>query len=573
MKEAAISAVVIADDTTATTSKPDKSAVAASVSVTDDDNENSNSNGNIDGNNTKKKKKEKKKPSPGFIIPPQKPKLTKAERRALQEQQRAAKAARQGGGGSGGDKQLQPTPKKHVLEEQQDQQHQSSSGGGQNNSKNEVNNSNNTTRDGNNNNDETHSSSSTGGQRGSNNVCLDLFSHLPQYRQMPNPYAPEFTETLHPDVIELGLKYASWEIQGDNERCRAMMEVFLQVLDDYIPPPSPTTTTSATKSTSTSSPMMNNNSSSGRGTTINDTSAQIDFRHHFDHQVLKPSFQFWTVNCRSHSVSMGNAFTFLKTAVGSLDRDADLDDAKRDLKETIERYLLERLDYADRAIAAHALSKIHDGDVLLTFGHSEAIEVLLKTAHEEHIQFYVWIVDSRPLLDGKKLLRSLRDVGIACGYIQMNALTYVMQQQVTKVFLGASALLVNGSIYGQIGTACIALLAKNHHLPVLVCCETYKISNKVQLESITQNELGNPDDLLILDSNTATRVVDDKDTTITNDTNKNEKSKLYAANILYDVTPDKFVSGIITELGIIPPTSVAVLLREMNTMTDGESYL
>jgi translation initiation factor eIF-2B subunit delta len=296
---------------------------------------------------------------------------------------------------------------------------------------------------------------------------------------------------------------------------------------------------------------MNNSNSASDG----------DFRHHFDHQVLKPSFQFWTVNCRPHSVSMGNAFTFLKTAVASLDRDISLEDAKLELEETIERYLQERLEYADRAIAQHALTKIHDGDILLTFGYTEAIDVLLRTAQEERIDFYVWVVDARPLTEGKRLLQNLREVGIPCGYIQLNALTYVMQQ-VTKVFLGASALLVNGSIYGRIGTACVALLAKSHHVPVLVCSETYKISNKVQLESITQNELGNPYDLLLENSKKANGQPDD-------DKTKSSKPKnLKAANLLYDVTPDKFVSGIITELGIIPPTSVAVLLREMNLAND-----
>mmetsp|Transcript_6551 Transcript_6551/g.7135 ORF Transcript_6551/g.7135 Transcript_6551/m.7135 type:complete len:163 (+) Transcript_6551:126-614(+) len=41
-------------------------------------------------------KSEKEKP-PNLVIPPKKPKLTKAERRALQEQQRAAKTDEQGG--------------------------------------------------------------------------------------------------------------------------------------------------------------------------------------------------------------------------------------------------------------------------------------------------------------------------------------------------------------------------------------------------------------------------------------------------------------------------------------------
>jgi len=543
-------------ETIAATGKASVDVVITDNDDGDNDNDNDNNVNANDGGVVKKekkvKKKEKKQPPPNLVIPPKRAKLSKAERRALQEQQRAAKA-----GGGGGKGHLQPTPKKHVQEEQQTQQ---SSGGNDNNNNNESNNGDTTTTTNNNAGIRTGSNQTSG----SGNGCLDLFSHLPQYREMPDPYASEFTETLHTDVIELGLKFASGEIQGDNERCRAMMETFLQVLDDYnLPPPSSSSTKSTTKAPSSSS-SNNINTTISTNTNIDLNNNNInDFRHHFDHQVLKPSFQFWTVHCRPHSVSMGNAFTFLKTAVGSLDRDIHLVDAKRELKETITRYLQERLEYADRAIAQHALSKIHDGDVLLTFGHSEAIEVLLKTAHTEaQIQFYVWIVDSRPLMEGKrKLLKSLRSVGISCGYIQLNALTYVMQQQVTKVFLGASALLVNGSIYGQIGTACVALIAKNHHIPVLVCCETYKISNKVQLESITNNELGNPDDLLLLYD-------DNKNKDTTTKSKSKSKSKLNVVNLLYDVTPDKFISGIITELGIIPPTSVAVLLREMNMIND-----
>ena len=39
---------------------------------------------------------------------------------------------------------------------------------------------------------------------------------------------------------------------------------------------------------------------------------------------------------------------------------------------------------------------------------------------------------------------------------------------------------------------------------------------------------------------------------------------LRVINILYDLTPSSFVSAVVTEMGILPPTSVAVLLREMN---------
>jgi translation initiation factor eIF-2B subunit delta len=324
------------------------------------------------------------------------------------------------------------------------------------------------------------------------------------------------------------MKYAHGEIRGANARCRAMFQVFSTVLDDYFPGDHADTTTSTSTTSATGS-------------------SSLDIRAHFDQFVLKPSFTFWTTRCRPHSVSMGNAFTFLKTAVASLSRDISLVDMKETLKETIERYLSERLEYAGRAIAQHAMAKMEHGDVVLTYGKSETIPVLLTTAKQEGINFYVWVVDSRPLLEGKLMLQKLVEADIPCGYIQLNALTYVMQQ-VTKVFLGAKALMSNGSIYGRIGTAGVALLAKDKNIPVLVCCETYKISNKVQLESITQNELGNPEALVHGESLN----------------NWKDVPNLKLLNLLYDVTPAEFVSGVVTEVGIIPPTSIAVLLREMN---------
>mmetsp|Transcript_101959 Transcript_101959/g.285778 ORF Transcript_101959/g.285778 Transcript_101959/m.285778 type:complete len:448 (+) Transcript_101959:46-1389(+) len=434
-------------------------------------------------------KKEKKAPPANLVIPPKKPKLSKAERRALQEKQRAEKAASQQDPRSSGGMQPQPPPPEPNVESLVSNAPAPKSAKSQ-----------------------AAAPEESEKAPKANDKTIDLFSHLPQYQDLPNPHAEEFTSTLHPAVIQLGMEYALGQKRGGNTRCRAMLQVFSTVLEDYFPPEDAT-----------------------------------DYRSHFDQFVLKPSFTFWTTRCRPHSVSMGNAFTFLKTAVASLSRDLPLAEAKEILQETIERYLLERLEYASRAIAQHAMAKIEDGDVVLTFGNSETISVLLTTAKEKGVQFYVWVVDSRPLWEGKGMLQTLRQADISCGYIQLNALTYVMQQ-VTKVFLGASALMSNGSIYGRIGTAGVALLAKDKHIPVLVCCESYKISNKVQLESITQNELGNPDALIHGESLA----------------NWKEIPNLKLLNLLYDVTPAEFVSGIVTEVGIIPPTSIAVLLREMN---------
>ena len=54
----------------------------------------------------------------------------------------------------------------------------------------------------------------------------------------------------------------------------------------------------------------------------------------------------------------------------------------------------------------------------------------------------------------------------------------------------------NGTVISRVGTAAVALMSETAGRPVLICCETYKFAERVQLDSITANELGNPEALL-----------------------------------------------------------------------------
>lgn len=67
---------------------------------------------------------------------------------------------------------------------------------------------------------------------------------------------------------------------------------------------------------------------------------------------------------------------------------------------------------------------------------------------------------------------------------------YLFSFQVTKILLGAHALLANGYVMSRAGSSQIALLAKTYNVPVLVCCETQKFSERVQTDSFVYNELG-----------------------------------------------------------------------------------
>lgn len=193
--------------------------------------------------------------------------------------------------------------------------------------------------------------------------------------------------------------------------------------------------------------------------------------------------------CRPLSVSMGNAIRFLKKRIFGVPLTASEPEAKDALCSDIDRFINEKILLADKVIVGHALTKIKDGDVLLTYGSSCVVEMISVHAHELGKRFRLVIVDSRSNSEGLLLLRRLVSKGITCTYTHINAVSYIMPE-VTCVFLGAASIFCNGTLYSRVGTACVAMVAHAFRVPVLVCCESYKFHERAQLDSICFNELG-----------------------------------------------------------------------------------
>lgn len=120
------------------------------------------------------------------------------------------------------------------------------------------------------------------------------------------------------------------------------------------------------------------------------------------------------------------------------------------------------------------------------------------------------------------------------------------------MFLGAAAVMSNGTVMGRAGSAAVAMMAHALSKPVLICCESYKFHERVQLDSITHNELGDPDAL----ASVAGRP------DVTAAAGWQEQPRLGLLNLKFDAMPAEYVTMIVTEFGMIPPTSVPVILRE-----------
>uniref|UniRef100_H3DFZ4 Translation initiation factor eIF2B subunit delta n=2 Tax=Tetraodon nigroviridis TaxID=99883 RepID=H3DFZ4_TETNG len=343
---------------------------------------------------------------------------------------------------------------------------------------------------------------------------VSLFSHLHQYsRKSPLTQQISIPSTvIHPAIVRLGLQYSQGIVAGSNARSVALLHAFKQVIRDYTTPPN------------------------------EDLSRDLVNK-------LKPYISFLN-QCRPLSASMGNAIKFIKKEISNISSQCKEEEAKSNLLDCIESYI-NKIILAAKAIAKFSIEKISDGDVILVYGCSSLVNYILHEAFEKGRKFRVIVVDSRPRLEGRETLRRLVQRGISCTYVLISAVSYILPE-VSKVFLGAHALLANGYVMSRVGTSQIALVAKAFNVPVLVCCETYKFCERVQTDSFVSNELDDPDDLIV--TRAGKRQLE----------HWQEVKFLGLLNLVYDVTPPDFVDIVITELGMIPCTSVPVVLRVKN---------
>lgn len=170
-------------------------------------------------------------------------------------------------------------------------------------------------------------------------------------------------------------------------------------------------------------------------------------------------------------------------------------------------------------------------------------------------------------LTGRKLLSCLVAKGIPCTYGLLTSLSSLISQA-SLVLLGTASLLANGALYSRAGTAPCAMMAKSRGVPVIVCCETYKFSERVQLDGFVVNEAGNPSD--ILGQETMEEENSSSSSRLLSNSEWKNNTSLGVVNLLYDLTPPRYVTAVASEVGLSGPESVGVILRDYKSVLYGQ---
>ena len=206
-----------------------------------------------------------------------------------------------------------------------------------------------------------------------------------------------------------------------------------------------------------------------------------------------------------------------------------------------------------RKIGEYGNDLIKDGSKIMTHGNAGALAVLdwgtalapMRYAKKEGKNIFVWVDETRPRLQGARLTSwELKQEGIPHKIIADNASGFLMKRgDVDLIIVGADRIALNGDFANKIGTYEKAVLAKENGIPFYVAAPISTIDrsindgSKIPIEERSQNEV-----LYVGDCRIAPEGVE-------------------AYNPAFDVTPNKYVDGFITEYGIIRSNEIKNIIK------------
>jgi methylthioribose-1-phosphate isomerase len=201
----------------------------------------------------------------------------------------------------------------------------------------------------------------------------------------------------------------------------------------------------------------------------------------------------------------------------------------------------------NKRMAEHGATLIDDGDTIIHHCNTGALAVVdwgtalgvIRTAHEQGKHVHVLVDETRPRLQGARLTAwELEQYGIPYEIISDNMAGYFLRSgQAQKVLFGADRIAANGDVANKIGTYMLALAAHDNGIPVYSVAPTSTIDLSLADGSLIPIEERDPDEVLGIQFH-GERVA---------------PVGAKARNPAFDVTPNRLITAIVTENGIVVP--------------------
>lgn len=196
----------------------------------------------------------------------------------------------------------------------------------------------------------------------------------------------------------------------------------------------------------------------------------------------------------------------------------------------------------NKKMGMHGRSFIRDGDNILTHCNAGALATagygtalgVIRAAREEGKKIHVYVDETRPVLQGARLTAwEMMKEDIPATLITDNMAGFLMKQgKINTIIVGADRIAANGDAANKIGTYSLAVLAKVHTIPFYIAAPLSTIDMSIQ----------GGDEIPIEERNA------EEVTTIRGVAVAPERMAVY--NPAFDVTPNHYITAIITEAGV-----------------------
>lgn len=201
----------------------------------------------------------------------------------------------------------------------------------------------------------------------------------------------------------------------------------------------------------------------------------------------------------------------------------------------------------NKRMAQHGATLIESGDTVIHHCNTGALATVdwgtalgaIRMAHEQGKQVHVLVDETRPRLQGARLTAwELEQYGIPYEIISDSMAGYFLRSgKAQKVFFGADRVAANGDVANKVGTYMLSLAARDNEIPVYAVVPTSTIDLSLQDGSLIPIEERDPDEVLGIQF-------------------RGERIAPRAArarNPAFDVTPNRLLTAIVTENGIVYP--------------------
>ncbi len=213
----------------------------------------------------------------------------------------------------------------------------------------------------------------------------------------------------------------------------------------------------------------------------------------------------------------------------------------------------------NKQMAEHGAALIRDGDTILHHCNTGALAAVdwgtalgvIHTAHEQGKHIHVLLDETRPRLQGSRLSAwELEQYGISYDILPDTAAGYYMQKgEINLALVGADRIAANGDVANKIGTYQVAVLAKENGVNFYTVAPTSTV------------------DLSLIDGSHIPIEERDKSEVLAPYGQKIAPDHFRARNPAFDVTPHRYLAGIVTEHGIAHPPFTESLRRAVSGET------